>query len=385
MKVKNLINKISNASRSKDWRLSFVPFTMGCVYLWFNLFNLSFSFYHFSILILSILTTFGFAAFGYFINEFFDQKEDFKAGKINKLSLLSNFQKSLLFFSILLITFLPWIYLPKDDKSYYLISLEILCFLLYSLPLLRYKENIFLAGILDASYAYLVPSLLSFHTFSLIGVLSKDNVEYINLFFILLFFIGYRNILIHQVNDAISDKKAGLTTLVHYLGPQRSNWFLKVLYLVEISLLIVSSLVLFKVKLLEGFWLLIILVFLYKTKTTWSKIFVKDEYTLLKEERHFIDTLYQLWFPLTQLIILFLIDWRWLFILPIHALIFIKKDYIIEFWQNMKDYLWHKSLRPFFSFIINYIIYFSFRIIGINLKSENKSALEIIKSKFKQK
>jgi len=378
MKVKNLINKISSASRSKDWRLSFVPFTMGCVYLWFNWLNLAFSFYHFIILILSIITTFGFAALGYFINEFFDQKEDFKAGKINKLSLLSSFQKALLFFSILLITFLPWIYLPKDDKSYYLISLEILCFLLYSLPLLRYKENIFLAGILDASYAYLVPSLLSFHTFLLISN-STNQKEYLLLFFVLLFFIGYRNILIHQVNDAISDKKAGLTTLAHYLGPQKSNNFLKILYVIELALLISSAIALCAIKVYFGIWFIVILIYLYKTKQHWLKVFSNEKFTILKEERHFIDLLYQIWFPISQLVILLLIDWRWFLIFIIHAFAFINRAYLEKFWQ----YFWHKLMRPILSFIVNYIIYIIFRIGGVNLKKEEKSAIEIIKSKFK--
>ena len=142
------IVKVLSATRISDWRLSFVPFIIGCVYFWASLLHLDFSFFHFLIFCLSICTSFGFAALGYFINEFFDKKHDAQAGKINKLAILTWPKQLFLFLLILVLCFAPWLVLPTSRFSIILITIEILCFLLYSLPFIRLKNTYYFAGIL---------------------------------------------------------------------------------------------------------------------------------------------------------------------------------------------------------------------------------------------
>lgn len=381
MKVSQLIQSIQAASRSNDWRLSFVPFTIGCVYLWFGLFQLDCTVQHLFLFALAIVTTFGFAALGYFINEFFDQQEDLEAGKINKLSLIKNYQKLLLFVFICSITFLPWLYLPKDQVTAVLIALEILCFVAYSFPWIRLKKSTYLAGILDASYAYLLPSLLSYHTFYLI---SPVKIEVVTLlpFFVLLFFIGYRNILIHQVIDVLNDKKSGLITLPQVLGIEKTKALFTTLFIFELCLLVGSTLSFVQIQLVYGVWTLAILVYLWYIREALKSILLGSPYVLLQPFRLSLDLFYQLWFPILHLFLLFFVDWKWIILLPLHSFLLVKKDYLVVIWGQGKHYLWHKSVRPAISFAVNSTIYILFRLLGINLKKEDKSAAAIIKEKI---
>lgn len=381
MKIKSLFQQIASATRSEDWRLSFVPFIIACVYLWSSLFALEFSSYHIIILLLSVCTTFGFAAFGYFINEFFDKKDDLIAGKINKLSLLSLPKQFLLFLFISILCFSPWLFLPADANSYWLILAEIASFLLYSLPFFRLKKSIFFAGILDALYAYLLPGLLSFHTYALVSGL--DVKIHPVLFFVSIFFIGYRNIFLHQIKDVLGDKKAKLKTLPQYLGVNKSYNFLKILYLLEISLLLAFSIELIIINKIYAPWFVLVVLYLIYVRKDLRKLFKEESYFALLPVQHVLDLLYQLFFPLLQLLLLLWIDWRWIVIVPFHLLLFVKRDFITTFYGLVLKYAWHRSLRPFISAILNYPIYLLFKIFGVDLIKENKSALTYLKNKLK--
>lgn len=375
MNLKKTGTLISELTRSKDWRISFVPFVMGCVYLWCFHFQLSFSWHHFAVLLLSLLTTMGFASLGYFINELFDISADAKAGKLNRLALLQKNQIVLLGLALLLLTFLPWVYLPKSTFTYYLIAAELACFLFYSLPFIRLKESTYAAGIVDACYAYLVPGLLSYHTFSLLGP-NSHNLP--TLFFVCIFFIGYRNIFIHQVNDIANDKRAKISTLPQSLGVTKSTLLLRLLFLLELLLVFSFSAQFIVIHRFHLFWLLVVVAYLWYRRVNIKHVFSSSSFTSLSEERHFPDLLYQLWFPLSYLVLAIIVDWRWVIIVPLHYLFLLKYRIIYKLWH----FLWVKNLKPALSLLVNYTIYFFFRLFGVNLKKKNLSALEYLKSKF---
>ena len=347
MKVKLAIDHIKSATRSSDWRFSFVPFIMACVYLWSNLFEIRFSLHTLSIFALSVSTTFGFAALGYFINEFFDKADDAKAGKINKLSLLSPQLQALLFLVIIAVCLLPWIYLPKDQTSLHLILAELTCFLLYSAPYIRWKRSTYIAGIIDALYAYLIPGLLSFHTYELLA--GGKQAAFPLLFFVALFFIGYRNIFLHQIKDVLGDQKSGMISLPQKLGPIQSYRLLKMLYFVEIGLLLAFSVQLVFIHKSYVPWLVIALVYLIYVRKDLKQLFFTEAYFALLPLRHVLDLLYQLYFPLLQLFLLIWLDWRWAVLAPFHLLFFVNRDFIVVFYGKLSHYLWHRSLRPVLS------------------------------------
>ena len=229
--ISNLtIERLNIATRSKDWMTSFVPFVMGCVYLWLWWFEFSFDFDLVLVILLSLVTSIGFAGLGYFINEYFDLESDAKAGKQNKLAPVTSFGRLIILIIVLLLTFTPWIFLPKNNFSFILIGLQIILFLLYSMPFPRLKESIYLSLVLDALYAYSVPLLLSFHTFSLLAK-SSMYPPWFFLFFLAVTFIGLRNILTHQIKDIFKDEFSGQKTLPMVVGFNATVQLVKLLIL----------------------------------------------------------------------------------------------------------------------------------------------------------
>jgi 4-hydroxybenzoate polyprenyltransferase len=376
--MKGFIEKIALLTRAKDWRLSFVPFVLACVYAWMFLLQLPFSWYHLFIFFLSLTTTIGFAAFGYFINEYFDQKEDALAGKINKLSFLKPSMKLLLFVAILLITFAPWLFLPKNNLSYWLVGFEVFSFLLYSLPFPRLKNKAFFAGILDASYAYFIPGILSFHTFSLLAPQIKAP-HFIILFFATLFFVGYRNIFIHQIKDVLGDQKAGLRTLPMVLGPKKSNSFLLSLGFIELALMGSFLLSLCNIHPIFVVYFLSLIALLFFKKQDFMNLIGLDKDFSLLPARHLTDDFYQFIFPVLNVFFLLWVDWRWISIALIHLLLFVPKS----FWFKLWSILWHQNIRPALSFILNQSIYVLFKILGVDLIKEQSSASNFLRKKMK--
>lgn len=387
MSVTNFIQKLSFASRSNDWRVSFVPFIIGCVYLWLYIFKISFKIESLQLVALSLMTTFGFASLGYIINEFFDQNTDRLAGKINKLSLLTLQEKTVLISVSLLLTFSPWIWLPSDGISWLFIVLQVSFFLLYSLPFPRFKSIPVLSGFIDASYAYVIPLLLSFHTYRLYAGASLSS--FIFLFSLSVFFIGYRNILIHQVNDIFKDRLSGIITLPQLAGPIRTNQLIVLLLICEIfSTLFFSALIVLS----NPFFL--VWIFFYSmfiiTRYMLFNYKIRSKYVAIQPVRHLTDLAYQIGFPAINLLLIICFDWRWIVLLPFHFLLFIPRfftDKIVEFLVYIQSALASKLVYPirlFFSRTINYIIYYAFRAFGINLIKEKKSAYSFLKSLFKK-
>ena len=374
MNIKESIQNLGNLTRSDDWRLSLVPLILGCTYLWAVLLQIEFTLDHFLVIVLSYVTSFGFAALGYFINEFFDQAHDKKAGKINKLSLIAPKYQLTLFLSLLLFTLVPWIYLPKNNLSYVLIITELLLFLIYSMPFIRLKETFFFAGVIDTMYAYVVPAVLSYHTYSFLSE-STISLEYISLFFLLLFVVGYRNILVHQIKDVMGDIRSKTKSLPQLLGPDLSNKFLH--WLVFFELLLLSlTLIWFSLNSWQfSLFIALLILFIYQHKSSLKQLLVFDGFFALKKVRQSTDVYYQKFFPVASLVFLIGVDPYWLVVAPMHWALFVN--------LNLKN-RYHTYVRPVLSSMINYSIYYMFLLFGVNLKERQVSAINFLKSKFKK-
>src|SRR6218665_977521 len=161
------LNSLARATRLADWQYSFIPQIFGNIYLWLFLFKIRPNVSSIILLICSLLTSLGFAALGYFMNEYFDIEDDTKSGKQNQLAVISKQQKAVLFLSICCVTVLPWLFLPYDSVSLGLINTQCFLFVLYSIPPFRLKKQWFLSVVIDSLYAYVVPFLLSIHTYRL--------------------------------------------------------------------------------------------------------------------------------------------------------------------------------------------------------------------------
>lgn len=204
-------------------------------------------------MLLAYATLFGIAGLGYFINDWADIRSDQLAGKSNKIGELSLGVRLLILTLLCTFSFLPWLILPMNEYSWVLIGLEIILFLIYSLPPFRLKEKGFFGIITDTMYAYIVPSILASLTFYLIVPETDfDLLSYLLVLSIWLTMVGIRGILLHQIQDHNNDKNSGIRTFITQRGIHVGEKILHKLIPVEGILLI-----LFFVFVRETFYLLI--------------------------------------------------------------------------------------------------------------------------------
>ena len=325
---------------------------------------------------------------GYLINEFFDKKDDFIAGKINKVQSLSWQKLVLLLFGILLIAFLPWISLPYKSLSILLIGIQIFLFILYAIPPFRLKNNFILAAIIDSLYAYVLPLILSYYTFYLYNVQTEQHIILILLITFLFFIAGYRNIINHFITDFLTDQKLYKKTLPQIIGIRSTLKLLIKLTYIEYGFISI----------------LIALLFVFSTNYYFFKVsipiviltqFYINNYKNSFSVRKFIklpNTLYQFYFPILCLVNLIINDHLWTIWIPIHLILFIpyfRFQSLIDLWQRIHfrlyfNCIYYYVIRKTISRIVNYTIYFLFLLFRIDLKKKNISAITYIKKKIKK-
>lgn len=371
------------ATRAKDWRFSFIPQIFGNLYLWFILFNIPFSGSSILLLIMSLITSFGFAALGYFINEFFDKEDDTNAGKINRLMLISGPKQFFLFCAILAFTFSPWLILPYNRNSIILIGIQVLLFLVYAMPPLRFKKVPYLSLVTDALYAYTVPFVLSYYTYFLYANSNAINTLFVVSYGALLFVAGFRNIIIHYINDIFKDKKSGIITLPRILGVKSTNNLLKFLLYTETA---IGLFVIYLIGLQDAWLRLLFLAVLYLIyKAILQKRTLHDDIIVNRPIRHIPDLYYQVYAPAIILLVLVIQNPIWILIAPIHIALFVplfRLHPIISWFQRINFRLYYIWIRQLISWIVNYTIFFLFLLIGVNLKSRQTSALGFLKKKL---
>lgn len=360
---------------------------MGIVYLFTAWYAISFQ--HFlSLALLSITTISGFASMGYLINDFFDRKKDFVAGKEN---FLMNKSALIIFFLFLLssvLLFLPWFKLPFNQFSITLIFVEVFFLLIYSLPPIRLKEKGLSGVFADALYAHSIPVMLAGYTFSLAANHTFQVVPAL-LLFSWQMAMGIRNILLHQHNDSSLDSKVGNKTWVIQSTEAAFHRQIKIALLTEISLSLIFFLLLsYHVSMFLS------VVFAIVFFTLMATIRFKEngiKQMLLSQSRYFPNALYEKWMPAVILFSLgFSNPYFWL-ILFLHTALFNFEAYL-EILALLNIYgirlYWRGKripLRAVLSLFINHFIYYIFRLFGVNLKKENLSALEYISRKHNDK
>lgn len=356
---------------------------MGVVYIavaW-----LSISFDSFLFLSLSSVTTIaGFASAGYLINDFFDREKDAIAGKKNFLHDKSPALITFLLLCALVMVFAPWLYLPFTKYSVYLIIAELTLFVLYSLPPVRLKERAWAGVLADACYAHTLPVLLAVYTFSLAAQKTLP-VWATCLLLAWQMLNGVRNILLHQFDDKEADLRAGTKNLVAGIATDTFHLLLVVLVVIELvlSLLFFGSLAVTNLNFFACIFLLLVwgIVMGVKFRTA-------DAHSMMKTHwRYFPNNVYEKWLPPIVLGILSLADRRFLIILLIHVLLYNAELYTETYkvlFPAIRD-AWTKHIRVFLrsatSAMVNYPIYFLFLLFGVDLKKENRSAIDYLKNR----
>jgi 4-hydroxybenzoate polyprenyltransferase len=371
----NYFLKYYNLIRPSGWRYSFLPLVMGFCYLWIIFFELPFSKNCITLLTLFFISSIGFSASGFLINEYFDIEYDRQAGKKNFLSGLSGVVIFLLVTLGLVLALIPWIHLPANNFSKGLIITELLLFILYSATGIRLKEIWFLSGIADSLYAYVIPLTLSFNTFYLYSGNQIIPSLFLSFLLFCFFLVGYRNYLFHQIQDLENDSKTKNLTLPKKFGIAFSKNV--------IVLLIIFEIILFPLSVYFGFKskkILILLCAIYFCYLLCHFIFF-----LLRRNvnLNFNNSFYQVIMPVFFLIWLVFSDLIWGIVLAIHSIILIPAFIREKFFLSL--YILYRQLifSPL-SVIVNQLIYYLFCLMGVDLIKEKKSAAEYLKSIFKK-
>lgn len=377
------LRKVSQAVRKEDWQYSLLPALLGLTYLWVWWFGLHSEPSTVLMLILFAFSAVGFAALGYLINETFDVKQDALAGKKNRVAPLSYLVRATLFTTAALVAFVPWRWLPSDNLTWWLLLGELVCLLAYSAPFPRLKDIPFVAEILDMAYAYLIPAILSLHTFSGIGVLySYHTWQLLLLMGVAL--TGIRNIVIHRLNDRENDRRSGLLTLPILLGRKRVSVLIAVLIIGE-CVCTFFALLLPLTERSSAFVLLAVFVLFILWQFFSGQKRLHSVAVDAQRWMHLPDPFPQRILPLLMLALLSMDQPYWIIGLVAHAGLFLPnhvfQEMAILFRRHVPPMV--NSTKVVIGRIINLLIYFLFRLFGVDLRKEQTDALGYLRAKFK--
>lgn len=270
----------------------------------------------------AIMTVIGFSGIGYLTNDLSDRKKDEKTGKQNSITGLSTLQIFFIGIFLTAVALLPWLYLPVDRISIFLIGSELLLFIIYAFPPFRLKEKGFLGLIVDALYAHVVPSLLASWTFYLVANASYELfIPFIIALGTWQLMSGIRNILSHQIVDFENDKKSGTHTWVTKKGVVKAE---KLMKNVLIPLEIITFLgFLFFIQKEINYFIFILIGFLILAYRSYAKVDETEKSVLRKQFTNiFLDDFYIKWLPIIVLSGIMFIETEVRTVLILHLLLF---------------------------------------------------------------
>jgi 4-hydroxybenzoate polyprenyltransferase len=316
------INLLVNRLRlSKPWNYK-VPFLIAIPYYFITAYSFSFQE---SLLVVgySLMTIIGIAGFGYLTNDMADKEIDRKAGKPNIAVALEKFQLVLLLIFFTVTALVPWVvYFPLDATSFSLLSAEFILFILYVMPPIRLKERGFAGVVTDALYAHVNPALLASYTYYLLsGKAFNDIYWLVAALGAWQLFLGMRNILLHQLEDASNDRLSGTSTVVTKKG---EDWVIhllkKIIVPVEVMIFFLFTLVATgKYFGLSMAWPIYVITTVLNLKFIQKKGIPPS----FRERLYlFFDAFYVGWIPVIVLSVLCLSDYRMLVLLLIHLYLF---------------------------------------------------------------
>ena len=166
---------------------------------------------------LFLLSTAGIAGFGHFVNDLFDRDQDREVNAPNVAATRTIGEVVSLVFMLLVLAWVPWIWLPSTAAVLALVGAELLLFILYSAPPVRLKSKGILGALADASYGYTIPVVVSLLVFGQFAHL-KPSVLLLVALSAWSFALGLRWVLIHQLNELGRDERSGVRTFAVRVG-----------------------------------------------------------------------------------------------------------------------------------------------------------------------
>lgn len=303
--------------------------------------------------------------FGYITNDISDEKSDKAAGKTNVTARLSVIQKLVLSFVLAVIGVAPISFYAPPTIPF--VVAEILLLVAYTFPPFRLKERGILGVITDSLYAYVIPMLIMLVFLDEFSFVSAFYWYFLPLFG---FFIGLKNILNHQFEDLDNDQISGVKTFA--IEQEKTAQLLEVFSAIFAVGCWVLGLV---YVLLNDFPISIIAIFIVVSCVFLFRTVVYFIY----RDAQFLASIpeFDLIYYGTLILIIFAIfegkyQFIFLSIFFITPLFRIKiRNTLISVWFLILRFL--ILIRRILSFIVNYSLYYSFLIIGIDLKERAKA------------
>ena len=268
------------------------------------------------LIFISIIT----AIIGYFINDLFDIKDDLKANKRNYVAQAPSWLRIIAIPIILLLVALLF-YCFKDNistfhfKCYFAcIFINLVLFVIYSMPPVRFKKVVYISTIVDALYSgtffYIIAYIIANNIFDDLLFLEKNKIIYL-IIFCYGFIKGIRNHLSHLCEDKINDEQSGIDTLATRFGIQTIQTIANLIFSFEIIMLMIIQVYLVKLNIVS---ILFTLGFLF----LWIKFMIKNK----SAKQETLNDLHEVWLPVIILILLIITQHQFYFLAIIHFLFF---------------------------------------------------------------
>lgn len=290
---------------------------------------------------LSYITIIGIAGFGYLTNDYADREKDQLANKPNALIGMNPALIVGLFVLFLGLALVPWFFFPTRPISFILLGAELLLFVLYAFPPFRLKEKGLVGVVVDALYAHVIPATLACYTFWL---MRSEPMWSMQLFIICYggfqFFLGIRNILLHQLKDRESDLASGTRTLATKWPVKRMTNLLITAMVLEV--LFIAGFIVAFMQFIPGIGIAGVVLLGFWSFKLWNNYVKHNGFGWLNHKtiaHDLLDDFYTLWLPVIFLILMVLSPTAALPVLGAHVLLFpnvVKQVFLKVFWKCFK-------------------------------------------------
>jgi colanic acid/amylovoran biosynthesis glycosyltransferase len=268
----------------------------------------------------ALVTIAGIGTLGHLINDWYDVEPDAAVGKPNRIAGLPPAARRGIFTAAAAAAVLPWLVLPSDAVSVTLLAAEFVLLFAYAAPPVRLKIRRVWPVVADAAYAYSIPAALAAHTFFLASEAPDDRA------FLLALCVWQQALgMRHFLNHLALDRRNDLATRTPTLATERGNRFVRELIRrgvlpFELAGFTIAIIVLgrYRPALPIVFAGLLLASFAIRQIASGRRFFVGP----YRFSETAIDRLYQQLLPAILLIFLVVRDWRFVFLLVVHAALF---------------------------------------------------------------
>ncbi len=316
-KTQKNIGSLFNLLRGQDWWFYKIPPLLAIGYAEILTQDISPQ-PSFTTLLALTVSMFFVAAYGHVVNDIFDIEVDEKAGKPNRMASLSKGQRTGLSLGLAVLGLIPWWWIGFNATSGILLAAIYLLLTVYPAPPLRLKERFVFGAVADAATVHAVPTLLVATVFANLAVSSSPDNNFLAIIATTwAFAVGIRGILLHQIWDRDNDFKSGIQTLATKFGVGTLRFGINsIVFPVEailssvLVLIIAQSAPLFLVP-CAAYCLMLLLI-------------MPDEFNPSPTEKSYIilHDFYEVWLPLSLLILLSLHQPIFLILLVVHIVLF---------------------------------------------------------------